>query len=110
MLILTGNRFSRCFILELDGGGQGLNHTIKEASMFVPVPFEKEILSQYIPMKADGELDSCHRYSDRPQFSSPTNRSNDANVNKTNNPLLSCNGQFVYDTSIYQQSRVYDVG
>lgn len=75
---------SRCLIAELD-----LNNTSS------PI-FDKGILSQYIPTKPDGELSSCQRYL------SPFD-------NTTAKTLVSCDGQFVYDTSIYQQSRVYEV-
>ncbi|OXA60155.1 organic cation transporter protein [Folsomia candida] len=84
----------RCYIQELDAGLADNNNVSL---------FEKEILSRYIPIKADGELDSCHRYSAELPFD---NGSVDA---KTTSRLVEqCNGQFVYDTSIYQQSRVYD--
>jgi len=55
---------------------------------------DSAILSQYIPLKADGEIDSCKRYSE--PFGNASN-------------VVSCDGQFVYDTSIYYQSRVYEV-
>lgn len=93
--VINWNRQSRCYIQELDAGLADNNNVSL---------FEKEILSRYIPIKADGELDSCHRYSAELPFD---NGSVDA---KTTSRLVEqCNGQFVYDTSIYQQSRVYDV-
>jgi hypothetical protein len=64
------------------------------------VLFDKAILSQYIPLNSERELDSCRRYA----ASAFDNRSSDDKMLE-----VGCNGHFVYDTSIYQQSRVYDV-
>ncbi|ODN02543.1 Organic cation transporter protein [Orchesella cincta] len=74
----------RCFIKEIDL----YNSTALAES---PV-FNASILAEYIPLKQNGELDSCRK------FSSPFD----------NSTSMSCNGQFVYDKSIYLQSRVYE--
>jgi hypothetical protein len=58
-----------------------------------PLSFDKDILSKYIPLKADGDLDSCKR------FQSPFQ----------NSSIQSCDGLYVFDTSVYEQSRVFEV-
>lgn len=83
-----------------------LNLSINYSDMtnMTAILFDKAILSQYIPLKADGELDSCRR------FSAPSASPFEHNVGSDDKTAMeSCNGQFVYDTSIYHTSRVYDV-
>lgn len=73
----------RCLIKDLDINTSESAYT-----------FNRTILESYIPLKADGELSSCHRYSV---------------PDDTNSEVVSCDGQFVYDKSVYIQSRVYEV-
>jgi len=82
------------------------NGTLNESWAMTSPIFDKEILSKYIPRKGSSigqELESCKRYIDPLPF----------DVDGSNGTLsmstVSCDGQFVYDTSIYQQSRVYEV-
>ncbi len=88
------------------------NNTTSDSLVKMPALFEKEILSQYIPLNSDGTLESCLRYS-RTHFDNHQNLETSSSMNYTQNTLLlelePCNGHFVYDTSIYHQSRVYDV-
>lgn len=56
--------------------------------------FNRTFLENYIPLKDNGELASCHKYA------VPFDPDSDH---------VSCDGQFVYDKSIYSQSRVYEV-
>jgi hypothetical protein len=81
------------------------------AALQLSPTFDKEILSEYIPRKgAGGELDSCRRYQFDTFLPFDDGEATDSSSNRTPSlSTVSCDGQFVYDTSIYLQSRVYDV-
>jgi hypothetical protein len=73
--------FCRCFVPELDGNGSDLT----------PL-FNVSELRQYIPVKADGQVDSCQRY--------------DPLENAT---IEGCEDGFVFDREYYKESRVIEV-
>lgn len=72
--------FCRCFIESLDNNSS--SYDLGNSS----------ILSSYIPLNKDGDLDSCLKY-----------------VYADTNETATCNGNYVFDTSYYKSSRVIEV-
>ncbi|OXA41750.1 organic cation transporter protein [Folsomia candida] len=71
----------RCFIESLDNNSS--SYDLGNSS----------ILSSYIPLNKDGDLDSCLKY-----------------VYADTNETATCNGNYVFDTSYYKSSRVIEWG